>query len=146
MSADRAIVSIVKGHIEETPISYSQKDLKTVREMITKSMDLIGGLQNIIGNARTVVVKPNLVEVPFETTGGSVVTDPRILESLVGLLKEHGVQRVLVAEGRSDGGSVRAAGGSHATLGGPRIRVRRGAQGNPLGRGEGRAGELALQG
>jgi len=101
MSKDRAVVSIVKGIIQETPVQYTEKDLKTVREMIVKSLDLIGGLQQIIGNAGTVVVKPNLVEVPFETTGGSVVTDPRVLESLVGILKDCGVKRVLVAEGKS---------------------------------------------
>lgn len=101
MSTDRAVVSIVKGHIQEIPSQYSQKDLNTVREMIVKSLDLIGGLQQIIGKAGTVVVKPNLVEVPFETTGGSVVTDPRVLEALVGILKDHSVERVLVAEGKS---------------------------------------------
>lgn len=101
MTTDRAVVSIVKGDIQETPIQYTKKDLKTVREMIEKSLDMIGGLQQIIGKAATVIVKPNLVEIPFETTGGSVVTDPRVLESLVGILKDHGVKRVLVAEGKS---------------------------------------------
>ena len=101
MVADRAAVSIVKGDIQETPIQYSQQDLGTVREMIVNSLDLIGGLTDLIGSADTVVVKPNLVEVPFETTGGSVVTDPRVLEALVGILKDHGVQKVLVAEGKS---------------------------------------------
>jgi len=101
MSTNRAAVSIIRGIIEETPIQYSQKDIKTVRNMIEQSLDLIGGFQRIIGNADTVVVKPNLVEVPFETTGGSVVTDPRVLEALVGILKDHNVERVLVAEGRS---------------------------------------------
>ena len=101
MSTDRAVVSIVKGDIQETPIQYSERDVSTVREMIASSLDLMGGLANIISNRGTVVVKPNLVEVPFETTGGSVVTDPRVLEALVTLLKDHGVERVLVAEGKS---------------------------------------------
>ena len=101
MSTERAVVSIVKGDIQETPVQYSEKDLKTVREMIEKSLNLIGGLHQIIGDADTVVVKPNVVEVPFETTGGSVVTDPRVLESLVGILKGHGVKKVVVAEGKS---------------------------------------------
>jgi len=101
MSTDRATVSIVKGIIQETPTQYSEKDIKIVSNMIDKSLDLIGGLQQIIGNAGTVVVKPNLVDIPFEKTGGSVITDPRVLESLVGILKDHGVERVLVAEGKS---------------------------------------------
>ena len=71
MSEERATVSIVKGDIQETPVDYTEKDLGTVRSMIEKSLDLSGGLEPIIGQAKTVVVKPNLVEVPFETTGGS---------------------------------------------------------------------------
>jgi len=101
MNTDRAAVSIVKGDIQEGPFQYSEKDVATVRKMIEQSLDLIGGLQSIIGTAGTVVVKPNLVEIPFETTGGSVVTDPRVLEALVLILKDHGARRVLVAEGRS---------------------------------------------
>ena len=101
MKAQQSVVSIVKGKIRETPVEYSQKDLETIREMIEESIDLIGGLKQIVDQGVTVVVKPNLVEVPFETTGGSVVTDPRMLEVLVSILKDYGVKRVLVAEGRS---------------------------------------------
>lgn len=100
MKTQRSVVSIVKGSIRETSVQYSQKDVRTVRDMIVKSLDLIGGLQQLVGEAGTVVVKPNLVEIPFETAGGSVVTDPRVLEALVGILKDHGVKRVRVAEGR----------------------------------------------
>ena len=88
MQGKSATVSIVRGDIQETPENYTEKDLLTVRGMIEQSLELIGGLEMIIGKARKVVVKPNLVEVPFETTGGSVVTDPRVLEALVGLLKD----------------------------------------------------------
>ncbi len=101
MSNDRATVSIVKGAIQETPFEYTARDLATVRSMIEQSLDLIGGLPAIIGEAATVIVKPNLVEVPFKGTEGSVVTDPRLLEALVGILKDHGVSHVLVAEGKS---------------------------------------------
>ena len=101
MKTDRAVVSIIKGDIQETPFRYSAQDLGTVRGMIERALDEIGGVEPIIGSARTVIVKPNLVEVPYETTGGSVITDPRVLEALVGLLKEYGVERVQVAEGKS---------------------------------------------
>ena len=102
---DRRAVSIVKARqfkkrpILSTPVE--KRPCGTVRKMIEESLDLIGGLKSIIGDAETVVVKPNLVEIPFETTGGSVVTDPRVLEAVVLILKDHGVDRVLVAEGRS---------------------------------------------
>ena len=101
MSNGRANVSIVRGTLQETPFQYSGKDVTTVRGMIERSLDLLGGLRRIIGSADTVVVKPNLVEVPFKGTEGSVVTDPRVLESLVGILKDYGVRRVQVAEGKS---------------------------------------------
>jgi len=101
MNTKNAKVSIVRGDLQETPVDYTEIDLKAVRGMIEQSLDLIGGLKSIIGRAKTVVVKPNLVEVPFETTGGSVVTDPRVLEATVGILKDFGVDRVLVAEGKS---------------------------------------------
>lgn len=97
----QATVSIVKGDLQENPVNYTDRDLNVVREMILKSIDLIGGMDKLVGDAKTAVLKPNLVEVPFSTTGGSVVTDPRVLEALVGLLKEHGVERVIVAEGKS---------------------------------------------
>lgn len=101
MSKERAKVSIVKGNIVETPESYTNIDLQTVKIMIEKSLDLIGGLKSIIGDAKKVVVKPNLVEPPFKTTGGSVITDPRVLEATVMILKEYGVEKVIVAEGKS---------------------------------------------
>ena len=101
MKTERATVSIVKGDILETHEKYTNVDLQTVRGMIEKSLDLIGGLESIIGQAKTVVVKPNLVEIPYGTTGGSVLTDPRVLEAVVAILKSYGVDRVLVAEGKS---------------------------------------------
>ena len=64
MNSDRSTVSIVKGAVHGTPWEYTEDDLATVRQMIEKSLNLIGGLTPIIGQARTVVVKPNLVEVP----------------------------------------------------------------------------------
>lgn len=100
-TADRASVSIVRGVLGETPWEYTERDLQAVRAMVAESLELIGGLGGVIGDAAAVVVKPNLVEVPFKGTAGSVVTDPRVLEAVVGLLRDHGVARVLVAEGKS---------------------------------------------
>ncbi len=101
MSETRSAVSIVKAAVEETPFAYTKKDVAACAEAINRALSLLGGFESLIGGAKQVVVKPNLVEVPFETTGGSVITDPRILEALVGLLKDYGVDRVLVAEGKS---------------------------------------------
>ncbi|MDC7227748.1 MAG: DUF362 domain-containing protein [Spirochaetales bacterium] len=98
---EKSVVSIVKGDITESPENYTRKDLETVKAMVLKSLDLIGGLDKVVGKAKNVIVKPNLVEVPFESTGGSVVTDPRVLEAVIEILKEYGVEKVVVAEGKS---------------------------------------------
>ena len=54
MNKDRSVVSIVRGNIQETPFQYSQKDIKIVKDMIVESLDLIGGLQKIIGRGGSV--------------------------------------------------------------------------------------------
>ncbi|GAB4364833.1 MAG: hypothetical protein Kow009_01590 [Spirochaetales bacterium] len=97
----KSIVSIVKSETKETPDRYSSTDLSTVKGMVEKSFELLGGMRSVIGDAKTVMIKPNLVEVPYPTTGGSVVTDPRVLEALILVLKEYGVQKVQVGEGKS---------------------------------------------
>lgn len=101
MDSKRSRVSIVKGDIQESASQYTDKDLNTVKEMILKSLELIGGIDKIIGKAKSVIIKPNLVEVPYKNTGGSVLTDPRVLEATVSLLKDYGIEKVLVGEGRS---------------------------------------------
>lgn len=94
-------VSIVRGDVTEAPDNYTEKDLSVVKDMIRRSFELIGGIDEVVGEASYVILKPNLVEVPFETTKGSVITDPRVLEALGSILKKHGVERVVVAEGKS---------------------------------------------
>ena len=101
MDSKRSNLSIVKGNIQESPTEYTEKDLNTVKEMVLKSLELIGGIDKIIGKAKSVIIKPNLVEVPYKNTGGSVLTDPRVLEATVSLLKDYGIEKVLVGEGRS---------------------------------------------
>ncbi len=101
MDSKRSQVSIVKGNIQESPTQYTDKDLNTVKEMILKSLGLIGGIEKIFRGIHRVIVKPNLVEVPYKTTGGSVLTDPRVLEAVVSILKDYGIKQVLVGEGKS---------------------------------------------
>ncbi len=101
MTTEKPIVSIVRNNLEQTPFDYSEKDLTAVKDMVNDSLELLGGFKKVINGAQTVILKPNLVEVPVESTGGSVVTDPRVIEATVSLLKEHGVQHVQVGEGRS---------------------------------------------
>lgn len=101
MTTERSRVSIVQKKLQETPFEYSAKDLTSVKEMVNESLELIGGFKKILNGANTVIIKPNLVEVPVESTGGSVLSDPRVIEATVGLLKEYGVKHVQVGEGKS---------------------------------------------
>lgn len=101
MTTEKSKVSIVQKKLQETPFEYSKKDLTAVKEMIHESLALIGGVKNILNGAQTIILKLNLVEVPVKSTRGSVLTDPRVLEAAVSLLKDHGVNRVQVAEGKS---------------------------------------------
>ena len=101
MKTERPIISIVKGNIREIPTYYSKKDLNTIKEMITKSLKLIAGTKRCISGANKVMIKPNHVEIPLGKTGRSVLTDPRVLESLVGILKDYGGENVYVGKGKS---------------------------------------------
>ena len=96
-----SVVSIVKGKVTESQEKYTQKDILVVKDMLIKSLDNIGGIDKLISHGDKIIIKPNLVEVPHPSTKGSVLTDPRILEALCGLLKDYGVKQILVGEGKS---------------------------------------------
>jgi uncharacterized protein (DUF362 family) len=94
-------VSIIQtDKLTETQKNYSQKDVKVVRAMLEETFDNLGGLSSMVKPGDKVMIKPNLVEVPYPKTGGSVLTDPRIIEALCLILTEYGC-KVLVGEGKS---------------------------------------------
>ena len=96
-----SVVSIAKGNINGTQTSYTAQDVLDTKRLLEKCLNNLGGLDVLMGKVESVMIKPNLVEVPYPTTEGSVLTDPRLLEALVMLLKEYGVPKVYVGEGRS---------------------------------------------
>lgn len=96
-----ARVSIVKGIVGGSQASYSSIDVDTAKTLLQECLDHLGGLEKLMGKVNSVMIKPNLVEVPYPSTGGSVLTDPRLLEALVSLLKDYGVPKVYVGEGKS---------------------------------------------
>lgn len=98
---EKSLVSIVKGTMTETQTSYTEKDLLVVKDMLMQTFENLGGLKSLIGNSQKIMIKPNLVEVPYPKTAGSVLTDPRILEALCAILRDYGVPQVLVGEGKS---------------------------------------------
>ena len=94
-------VSIVKSEeLTESQKQYSEKDVNVVRGMLEQTFDNLGGLSSMVKPGDKVMIKPNLVEVPYPKTGGSVLTDPRIIEALCLILTEYGC-KVLVGEGKS---------------------------------------------
>jgi uncharacterized protein (DUF362 family) len=101
MNTSKARVSIVKGTMTETQEHYTQRDLLTVKDMLMQTFDNLGGIESLIKHGDKILMKPNLVEVPYPSTGGSVLTDPRILEALCGILRDYGVAQILVGEGKS---------------------------------------------
>ena len=86
----------------------SQSDSKLVSivryekpmESVRKAVELAKGLENLPSNAK-VFLKPNIVfwtkTVPFPKWG--VITTSRIVEDMVVLLKEHGIDDIVIGEG-----------------------------------------------
>ena len=82
MENNRTVVSFVKG-----------EDIKRITR---ESISLIGGLSNALKSANKVLVKPNMgVDLPSST---GTTTNPVVVATLVELIKEAGVKRVLVGE------------------------------------------------
>jgi uncharacterized protein (DUF362 family) len=86
--------------LTETQSNYSSKDVNVVKDMLHQTFENLGGLASMVKPGDKVMIKPNLVEVPYPKTGGSVLTDPRIIEALCGILSEYGC-KVTVGEGKS---------------------------------------------
>ena len=101
MKKDISRVSIVKGEMFETQDTYTERDLLVVKDMLMQTFDNLGGLETLVKHGDKILMKPNLVEVPYPTTGGSVLTDPRILEALCSIFRDYGVAQILVGEGKS---------------------------------------------
>lgn len=82
-------VSIVKG--PKSP------NTATIFKMVKRAIDLVGGMNEIVGNGPIVALKPNIVTGKF--SGRGVTTDPRVVEALIKLSFEAGAEEVLVVEG-----------------------------------------------
>lgn len=92
-----SVVSIVKTNKSlGSPSEQSLEDVKIIKEMLYEATNLVGKIEKIVGRAKTVFVKPNVFH-PLNPDNATV-TDPRVIEALVSLLKEIGIERVLVGE------------------------------------------------
>ena len=104
-----------------------EKPLESVR----RAVELCGGLERI-GTRAKVFIKPNIVfwssKVPFPKWG--VITTSRVIEDLVVLLKEHGVDDITIGEGMviNRPGDQETANHAFETLGYNQLKRRYGIQ------------------
>ena len=68
-----------------------------VEALVRQAVALAGGLEGIVGEGDTVVVKPNLVWNAPPDEGA--VTDPRVVRTIVQLAREAGAGEVIIADG-----------------------------------------------
>ena len=76
------------------------------RRMIRQAVTLAGGWLETVAGAEVVLLKPNLT-VP-RRSGSGVVTDVRLVEGAIELLKEVGVRQVIVGDGPGGGNAPQA--------------------------------------
>ena len=73
------------------------KRLDEAQRALGEVLDLLGGLEQYVGGARSVVIKPNLTDGAHPRTGGT--THPELVAALVERLLALGVRDITVAEG-----------------------------------------------
>jgi uncharacterized protein (DUF362 family) len=93
---DVAIVH--RDMVPSVPNEYDENDVLFVKEMIKEALDYLGGVGSFVKGGDRVVIKPNI-------TGGILgpqsagVTDPRVLEGLIQLIREESSPgEIIVAE------------------------------------------------
>ncbi|MCX7773852.1 MAG: DUF362 domain-containing protein [Clostridia bacterium] len=74
-------------------IAQGEDYAKTTREAIDKA----GGLKDLIKKDSTVLIKPNLCGTA--KFGSPIITDYRVVQEIVTIVKELGAKRVIIAEG-----------------------------------------------
>ena len=85
----------------------SSPDLQSVCEHLHRSIELIGGLDSVVEKGAKVLLKPNAgtATTPEEARN----TDPRVIEAMIVLLKEHGIHEIVIAESSLVGVDTMAA-------------------------------------
>lgn len=95
-----SVVAMVKSpKANATELSYQD-----IEVMVREAVSLSGGLQGIITDGQTVMLKPNLVnDKDFSTTVNGVITDYRVIKAVAALVRElNPTGKILLAEGSAD--------------------------------------------
>jgi uncharacterized protein (DUF362 family) len=100
------------GLVQSDKESVTQIDAEEIDQMVRNAVDYAGGLDNIIENGNTVILKPNLVAVQVSTVSrefltpgaNGVVTDYRIIQSAVNIVRELNPDgKIILLEGSATG-------------------------------------------
>ncbi|MCJ7633772.1 DUF362 domain-containing protein, partial [Candidatus Bathyarchaeota archaeon] len=90
-------VTVIKAEMMPDGLNWeSSRRRLAIKELVRRTVDMVKGMDSIFERADTVVIKPNLV-VPVPPSM-HITTDPHVTASLVELVKEAGVRKVIVAE------------------------------------------------
>jgi len=91
-----------------TPGNYTREQLDRVKAMVREVADgSVGGMQNLVKEGQTVLVKINTV-VPSPPDAG-FTTDPRLLEALIELVAEQNPAKIQIGERSAMGADTKAA-------------------------------------
>jgi uncharacterized protein (DUF362 family) len=94
-------VAIVhRGDLSGSPNEYRREDMVQVKGMLKEALDQIGGIPSFVEKGDRVIIKPNITyHLPMYEVAWSWVTDPRVIEGLIELIKEEsGPGDIVVAE------------------------------------------------
>ena len=81
------VAIIHREKVTGTPANYDDKDLGIVKKMVKEAVDEVGGFGSVIKPGDRVLIKANICWHISPDTG--VVNDPRVIESVISLIKEE---------------------------------------------------------
>ena len=73
-----------------------QPSMQDIRNTVEKSLSYLGGLESLVPKHASVLIKPNIGTDEDYLSG--LVTDWRVVEAIIALLQEYGIQQIKIAE------------------------------------------------
>jgi uncharacterized protein (DUF362 family) len=77
-------------------INYTPEDVKIVQSIVEEAINLLGGIEKFVPRGSRVIIKPNCVF--LEDPQIACNTDPRVVESVVNVVKKTNPQRIVISE------------------------------------------------
>jgi uncharacterized protein (DUF362 family) len=105
----RLLMQKSTGNLEPNPlVGIAQGFESEYAQTTRKAIENVGGLEKIIKNGDTVLIKPNL-GIPVSATTGTT-TDYRMVNEIVKIVREYGASRIIIAEASPYGMIFRVTG------------------------------------